>query len=113
MKRRQQSVHPFLFASLQGKSANRLIGRYAKPPFESVVFFDQGQIYIKSTAIILVLSELGGAWKLFKVFLLVPKILRDFFYDRVASLRYVIFGKRHTCRLPTAEERLFFIQEDE
>jgi predicted DCC family thiol-disulfide oxidoreductase YuxK len=39
----------------------------------------------------------------------VPRVLADWVYDRVASVRYRLFGKREACRVPAPEERARFL----
>ena len=53
---------------------------------------------------------MGGAWRLFAILgSLVPRPVRDRVYDVIAKHRYSWFGKRDTCRLPSAEERPRFL----
>ena len=52
---------------------------------------------------------LGGPWKLLKVARIIPAPLRDWLYDRVADVRYRIFGKYDTCPLPPPEVRARFL----
>lgn len=53
----------------------------------------------------------AGAWKLFYIFWLVPKPLRDGVYDFVAKHRYEWFGKRDHCLMPTPDVRARFLDE--
>jgi predicted DCC family thiol-disulfide oxidoreductase YuxK len=46
---------------------------------------------------------------MFAVFFLIPPVLRDAVYGWIARNRYAWFGKRETCRVPTAEERSLFL----
>jgi len=34
-------------------------------------------------------------------FIIIPKPIRDYFYDLIAKKRYKIFGKKDTCMIPT------------
>ncbi|NOR54734.1 MAG: DUF393 domain-containing protein, partial [Sulfurovum sp.] len=63
----------------------------------------------KSTAILKILEALGGLWKLSKVFYLIPEVLRDWCYDKVAKYRYKIFKREEQCRLPSKEEAPYFL----
>jgi predicted DCC family thiol-disulfide oxidoreductase YuxK len=61
---------------------------------DTIVYYKSpNQIYIKSSAIIEVLKSLGGFNSLAIVFYLIPKMLRDFFYDIVAVNRKFIACK--------------------
>jgi predicted DCC family thiol-disulfide oxidoreductase YuxK len=48
---------------------------------------DTGDVYVRSDAVIHATIELGGAWRLFKAALLVPRPLRDVVYKIVAKVR--------------------------
>lgn len=95
------------FASLQGETAKRLLpnpGSAENDP-DTALYLRGGQVYDRSTAVLLSLKDLGGLWVLPSVFLIVPKVLRDLVYRFVASIRYRVFGRRDTCRIPTPLER--------
>jgi predicted DCC family thiol-disulfide oxidoreductase YuxK len=101
----------FKFASLQSDIGQQLLIHFglAKNEFESIVFI-QGENYsLKSAAALKILRELGGAWKIFYVFIFVPRPIRDFFYDLIAKSRYKIFGKRDVCMIPTPELKERFL----
>ncbi len=95
----------FKFASLQSEIGQQWLMRFslAKNEFESFVFIRGEKYYLKSSAALKMLSELGGIWKAFYVFILIPRPVRDFLYDLIASSRYKIFGKRDVCMVPTPE----------
>lgn len=91
------------FASLQGETAKRLLGPDIQ--VKTIIYLRKQQQYEKSTAVLKVLSDLGGVWKGSAIFILIPTIIRDAIYDLVARVRYQIAGKRDSCRLPTADEK--------
>jgi predicted DCC family thiol-disulfide oxidoreductase YuxK len=95
----------FKFASLQSASGQLLLKQFNLPTddFDSFVYINGDNFYLKSTAALHVLKELGGGWKFFYAFIIVPKFIRDFFYDVIAKTRYKLFGKRNTCMLPTPD----------
>jgi predicted DCC family thiol-disulfide oxidoreductase YuxK len=99
----------FRFAPLQGERAKGTL-----PPslhdLSTVVLWSQGQTFVRSDAALMVLQQLGGFWGLVRVFWVVPRPLRDLAYRLIASRRYFWFGKRESCRLPTAEERGRFLE---
>lgn len=67
---------------------------------EGVAFFKSGKVYIKSSAIIRILSQLGVLWKLSMILFIIPPVLRNFIYDRIAKNRYSWFGKTNSCYIP-------------
>ena len=95
------------FASLQGETAARRLLAAAGAPrdLDTVVYLRNGKQLERSSAALMILFDLGGAWVLAAPLLLVPKFLRDLAYALVARNRYRVFGKKDTCRLPTPEER--------
>lgn len=97
----------FQVASLQGETAKKILPESYHKELSTVVLLNQGKLYTKATAVLLVLSELGPAWKLIKIFHYFP--FKDFVYGLIAKNRYRIFGKRVTCRLPTEAEKTRFL----
>jgi predicted DCC family thiol-disulfide oxidoreductase YuxK len=99
--REDQSTQPFSFAPLQGESLRGAVPEHVRInlPDSVVVIDDENSILVRSTAVIHILKRLGGLWYVVAVFLsLVPRGLRDFGYNIVASVRKKIFGTRqHLC----------------
>lgn len=108
---RHDKVSHFRFAALQSSAGNYLLTHHGinTENFQSFVYLKGGKVYEKSSALLHVLKDLGGIWKLFYVFMIVPKPLRDFLYKQVAKRRYVLFGRRGSCMIPTAELRGRFL----
>ena len=102
----------FKFASLQSESGQALLKKFGLPTddFDSFVFINGDKHFLKSSAGLHVLKELGGVWKLFYVFIIFPRPLRDFIYNMIEKTRYRIFGKRDTCMIPTQDIKLRFLQ---
>jgi predicted DCC family thiol-disulfide oxidoreductase YuxK len=93
------------FALLQSEVGQQWLMKFglAKNEFESFVLIQGDKYYLKSAAALKMLRELGGVWKAFYVFMLVPRPVRDFMYDLIAKSRYKVFGKRDVCMIPTPE----------
>lgn len=96
----------FRYTSLQGEFVKTL---EIIPNIDSIIFYDDGVIYYKSTAILKILNSLGGIWVFTNVFYLIPRVVRDFIYDVIAKYRYNIFGKMESCRMPKEGEQELFI----
>ena len=121
-RRSKESTH-FLFqlASLQGKTAQSIFssaGRsdLIKPPYTSVVLYQrvagtvsESEFFIESDAILRIFSELEFPWSMFRVFRIIPRFIRDFIYRMIARNRLRWFGKRNTCRVPTLQEKAYFL----
>jgi predicted DCC family thiol-disulfide oxidoreductase YuxK len=94
----------FKFASLQSDPGQALTKNlHVTTGFDSFVLIEGNRFFVRSTAALRVLRELGGIWKLFYGFMIIPKPVRDFVYDRVAKSRYRIFGRRESCMIPTGD----------
>ena len=98
-----------MFAPLQGEAAKGRLPESLVAELNTVVLWSESKVLKKSDAALLVITQLGGVWGLMKIFWIVPKFLRDLVYNLVAKNRYALFGKRETCRLPTAQERVRFL----
>jgi len=106
----------FKFAALQGQTAADLLARHPEidPRNRSIIFvrnYGAGQeaIYLRSSAILEILSELGGLWKLAVLCKIIPAAFRDMVYDFIAGQRYRWFGKQDQCRVPGTEVRDRFL----
>ena len=89
----------FLFISLQSASGQSLLKKFGLPTddFDSVVYIKGNKYFIKSSAILHILKELKGIWKLFFIFIIIPNFIRDFIYNIIAKTRYKIFGRQDSC----------------
>ena len=67
------------------------------------------RVFIRSTAALRVAAYLGGWWTFLLVFHLVPRAMRDVFYDAFARCRYRLFGTYDRCPLPAADVRSRFV----
>ncbi|RKL69313.1 thiol-disulfide oxidoreductase [Salipaludibacillus neizhouensis] len=103
----------FKFASLQSKIGQELVESYniSKDLDSLILIENNGLIYDKSTAALRVGMRLKGGWTLLRILLVIPSILRDFFYNRFAANRYKWFGKKNECMIPTLEQRERFLDK--
>ncbi len=100
----------YRFASIQSEFGRVLALRFgidAEAPQSNVVIRD-GMAWFKGDSALRVLRDLpGSGWT--RVFWLVPRPMRNIFYDFVARNRYRFFGRRETCFVPTPELRSRFV----
>jgi predicted DCC family thiol-disulfide oxidoreductase YuxK len=103
------------FAALQSDYGRGVVERHAElSSIDSVVYVENSRdggerVYVRSDAALRVLKYLGGAWRLLLAGYVLPKPVRDFFYDLFARNRYRLFGKYDSCMLPPAEVRSRFL----
>lgn len=97
------------FSSLQSHFARTILNEKSLET-DSVIYLTEEKALIRSDAILYMFRDMGGLWKLLYGFIVVPKFIRDFFYDLVARNRYRIFGKRETCMVPTPDMKERFLE---
>ena len=108
---RKDKTGIFKFASLQSDVGQKLLKEYNLPTenFGSFVLIQNGKIYLKSTAALIVAKQLSGPIKLLYGFMIVPAFIRNFFYNIIAKNRYKWFGKMDECMIPTPEIKSRFL----
>jgi predicted DCC family thiol-disulfide oxidoreductase YuxK len=103
----------FRFAPLQGGFARReLVPRGGRPDDldTMAVLTPEGELLERSRAVLFILRELGGLWKVLSGLRVLPVALTDRAYDLVARSRYRVFGRLDACRVPGPAERDRFIE---
>lgn len=101
----------FKFASLQSDAGIKLKRQYhAAENLDTIVLIDNDKIYYKSDAALRICKNLDGMWKIFSVFIIIPRSLRDILYDLIAKNRYKWFGKKEHCMIPKQEMRDRFLK---
>ena len=100
-----------MFTPLQGETAKQLLPQYHINPtsINSVIFIDKGKAYTQSSASLRICKYMSGGWKLFYGFIIIPKFIRDFFYNIIARNRYKWFGKKESCMVPTPKVKDRFL----
>lgn len=77
---------------------------------DTIYFSLDGTIYNKTKAFIKILNHLSPRYKfLGGILYCTPIFFSNIVYDFIAGNRYRILGKKESCRIPTAEERNYFI----
>lgn len=99
------------YAPLQGELAAAL--RAANPviptELDTMVFVRDGQVYLRSQAVLQILRELPAPWSWFSVFRVFPSFLTDLGYRLLAANRYRIFGTLEACRIPEPAQAARFL----
>ncbi|WP_413294192.1 thiol-disulfide oxidoreductase DCC family protein [Bdellovibrio sp. HCB185ZH] len=101
--------HRFLFAPLQGSTAEALLPAQDRVNLDTVIYYESGRIYHRSAAVLKILSGLGGVYGLSRLGWIIPGFIRDSLYKLIAKNRYSWFGQRDFCRLPTPSERSYLL----
>jgi predicted DCC family thiol-disulfide oxidoreductase YuxK len=69
-----------------------------------------GRVYTELDAFIEIARRFGGLWQLVPLLYAIPRILRDWLYNRLARNRYNWFGKRDVCYLPAPDLASRFLE---
>lgn len=97
----------FRFGASQTPAAEALLAPYgvSRETARSIILIEQGQVYLRSTATLRIAARLTWPWSMARVFLLVPRPLRDAAYAVVAAVRMRLAGRANACELPPPEIR--------
>jgi predicted DCC family thiol-disulfide oxidoreductase YuxK len=96
-------------ASLQGETAQKYLTETEISKLSTVIYYKNGEKVYRSRAVIFILKDMGFPFSMSLIFLIIPDLLRDLMYKFIANNRYRFFGKKDSCRLPTAEEKERFL----
>jgi len=78
--------------------------------FDSVCLLCSGAVRYTLLALV---QHLNGPARLATIGRVVPRIVRDWLYDRIAGNRYRLFGRSETCLRPDAATRGRFVLPEE
>jgi predicted DCC family thiol-disulfide oxidoreductase YuxK len=97
----------FRFVPLQSEEGGDMLREAGLPDNEldTVVYEKSGRHYLRSSAVLSILRDLGGGWRILGSLVIVPAVIRDFFYRLVARNRHRLpaFNRR---RVSTREPHL-------
>ena len=95
----------FKFTALQGQYAKSVLTQFNidVKKIESIILLENNRLHTKSSAALRIAKKLDGMWPLLYALIIIPKFIRDWFYDIIAKNRYKWWGKQESCWLPTAE----------
>lgn len=104
------------FAPLNGPTAAAVRQRHPRMPLDldSLVLVElsskgRERVYWYSRAVIGISRHLPWPWRFGAALVVVPGFLRDLGYRAFAHIRYRVFGRVDTCRIPTPDERARFL----
>jgi predicted DCC family thiol-disulfide oxidoreductase YuxK len=108
---RKNSAKDIYYASLQSEFARSFLKEHSidSTDLDTIIYYSGEKFYFRSDAILQLSKKLSGLHKLLSAFMIVPKFLRDGIYSWIAKNRYKFWGKKETCRIPTAEEKQQFL----
>ena len=97
----------FRFGASQSPPARELLARFGltREMTKSLVLIEDGRVYLRSTASLRIAGRLTWPWRVARVFLAVPAVLRDPVYRAVAAVRRRLAGPANACEVPPPEIR--------
>lgn len=102
----------FKFASIQSEVGQALLEQYKVPAnINSVIYIEQGKVYVESTAALNITRHLDGLWPVFYVLIAIPPCIRNTAYQLFAKNRYRLFGQKQACLLPSSSQRERFLEQ--
>jgi len=108
LKRDKRGV--FRFAPLQSEFAREILVRHSADPADLDTFYvvtnhggDKERLRSRARGALFVLWTIGGLWRVFTIFSILPTFLLNIGYRIIACSRYRLFGKYDQCVLPKPE----------
>lgn len=108
---KRDRLEVFKFASLQSEIGQNLLKQYGiqNDKIDSIVYIKDVRFFLSSSAVLNILKDLGGIWRLWYGFIIFPKFIRDFVYNAISKSRYKVFGKRDDCIIVMENQRHRFL----
>jgi predicted DCC family thiol-disulfide oxidoreductase YuxK len=97
------------FCALQSERAQRFFREHGfrQPDLSTFYFWDGNELYERSTGGLKVTAYLKVPYSWLRIFLVVPKFIRDAVYNAIAKRRHKLASRQ--CALPTPEQRRRFL----
>ena len=104
---KRDSKKQFLYAPLQGETAQTYLKAEDIQGLKSIIFFNQGVILKESPALKAIMKKLYP--RLAFVTILFPSVIFNLFYRFMAKRRYAFFGKKEGLYQTTPEQKKYFL----
>jgi predicted DCC family thiol-disulfide oxidoreductase YuxK len=97
----------FKFGASQNPAGQALLAQLGttREAAKSLILIEDGQLFLRSTAVLRVAGRLSAPWRFARMFLMVPLPIRDGVYRIVAAVRHRIAGSSNACEIPPPEIR--------
>jgi predicted DCC family thiol-disulfide oxidoreductase YuxK len=104
LKHEYPTEKPVRFVAIQSELGRRLALAYGNNPDLPYTFlwFKDGIVLERTSAIMALAKTMGGIARLAPLLRPIPRVVRDWLYDRIALNRYMLFGKLQVCTVPNA-----------
>jgi predicted DCC family thiol-disulfide oxidoreductase YuxK len=97
----------FRFGASQNPEGRALLAQHgtSREATRSLILIEDGEMFLRSTAVLRIARRMTAPWRWAAVFLLVPRPIRDAVYRVVAAIRHRIAGQSNACEIPPPEIR--------
>ena len=97
----------FRFGASQNPEGRALLAQYGtdRESARSIILIEDGEVSLRSTAVLRIARRMTAPWRWAAVLLLVPVSIRDAVYRAVAAVRHRIAGRSNACEIPPPEIR--------
>lgn len=97
----------FKLCSVQSDEGQQILSYFGfrNDFYESMLVVEGSQCFDRSDGFFKVMSKLGYPYKILCIFRIVPKVILDWVYDRIALNRYSLFGKYDACVMPSGDHK--------
>jgi len=101
----------YMFAWIQSEKGKEILAWLSLPieEYETILYIENGKPFYKSTAFLKIVKSLRFPWPVLWLWVVIPKFIRNWFYDLIASNRYRLFGKKDKCVVPTGDLKERFL----
>ncbi len=99
-------------AAVQSPEGQALLAWAGLPldQFDTLAVIRDRHYWVRSDAVLEIIAQLPRAWRPLLLLRGIPRVLRDWAYDRIARNRYRLFGKYDTCLLPNPDHEQRFLK---
>jgi predicted DCC family thiol-disulfide oxidoreductase YuxK len=97
----------FRFGASQNPEGQALLAKYGtnRAAARSIILIENGEISLRSTAVLKIAQRMTAPWRWAGVFMVVPRPLRDAVYRIIAAIRHRLAGESNACAVPPPEIR--------
>lgn len=97
----------FKFGASQNPEGQALLASYRtnREAARSIILIEDGEISLRSTAVLKIAQRMTAPWRWAGVLLFVPRPVRDAVYRVIAAIRHRIAGEANACEVPPPEIR--------
>ena len=100
-------------AAVQSPEGQALLAWAGLPldQFDTIAVIRDRHYWERSEAVFEIIAQLPARWRPLLLLRSIPRLLRDWAYDRIARNRYRLFGKYDTCLLPDPDHEQRFLKD--